>query len=74
MTRLYIIGGVIAAILLGFCVALLRAFGAGKAAERAANIVEALNRGLEANKARASVDRSKKAEDDDPYNRDFNGR
>lgn len=74
MTRLYIIGGVIAAVLLGIGVALLRAFGAGKAAERAANTVEALNRGIEANKARASVDRSRKAEDDDPYNRDFNGR
>ena len=74
MTRLYIIGAVVGAFMLAIAVGLLRAFGAGKAAERAANTVEALNRGIEANKARAGVDRSKKAEDDDPYNRDFNGR
>jgi len=74
VTRLYIIGGVIAAFMLAIAVGLLRAFGAGKAAERAANTAEALNRGIKANKARASVNRSKKAEDDDPYNRDFNGR
>lgn len=49
---------------------LLRIFNAGKTAAMAEGMAEGLRRTIAANKARAKVDQSSGALDNDPYNRD----